>query len=347
MNLPSGAALQGSLTPQSAYRSDGRLLRGVVVSTLFSDDAQNPYNTPQTTAYGVFCDVLCYGGRDFGTPLLVRRALVSQERASIQGGDIWVPRAAALDVTGQPFSLPHCNIMHLDGDHVLVGFIDGSDAQPVILRSLPHPQADRGQAAAEPRDGQALRPTRAQGDVSLHKHHGTVTGIDAAGNVVTRTLYANDGSLTPQGAPPPPPMSGELGNMVAQLHARAQRLTELLNMDAPQSPQVVLREVLSQTLLHTEFLRASAHLLIEDAKGRTLEAENGGADATLKVGSATHSAAVAEYLMALYASLKATLDTHVHASALGPTSTMQAGGFTAPAWDDRIGSTHLRIPEEA
>ncbi len=346
--IDSGATLQAGLAASimQPAPSGGRLMRGVVVATYVTDDPQNPYNNQQTTPYAVYCDVLCYGAGAGGSPTLIPSALVSQDRAGIQSGDIWHPQAASRDVSGGSLSLAHSNVMDLDGDHVLVGFIDDLLTQPVILRSLPHPQGDVGQAAAEPADGQRVRLRLVDGSPSLRKHHGSVYGITDTGDVLMRTTYANKGELTALGAPPVPPASGDVGNLLIQLHSRAQRLTQLIDMDTPASPKDVLRETLEATLWQLEFLQASAHLWVKDAGGNTLEAKGSGAAATLTVGSGQAHVALAEHLMALYTQLKAQFDNHLHGTSLGPSSTATASGFVAPAWDARIVSKHVAIPDE-
>lgn len=345
---PSGATLQSGLATgvMQPAPAGGRLMRGVVVATYVTDDPQNPYRSAQTDPYAVYCDVLCYGPAAGGTPLLIPSALVTQERAGIQSGDIWRPRAATQDITGQPLSLAHSNPMNLDGDHVLLGFVDDILSQPVILRSLPHPMADSGQAQAEPRDGQRVRLKLVDGSPSLRKHHGTVTGVTDTGDVLLRTLYANQGALTPKGAPPGPPSSGAVGNLLIELHSRAQRLTSLIDMDAPASPQTVLTELLNATRWQLDFVQASAHLLVQDAGGTTLDAKGSGSGATLQVGDGQVHVAIAERLMALYAELKAVFDTHTHAP--GPVSPFPTSPpvTSAPMWDGRIQSTKISIPDE-
>lgn len=325
----------------------GLLMRGVVVATYVTDDPQNPYNTAKTTPYAVYCDVLTYGPAAGGTPTLVTKAIVSQERAGIQDGSIWRPRAATLDVSGQPLSLAHSNLMDLDGDHVLLGFIDGTYQTPVILRSLPHPQADVGQSQAEPSHGQPMRLRQVDGAPDLGKHLGVVHGVDAQANFVVRTLYANDGSLTAKGAQPAPAQSPEMGNVVLQMHAQAQRLSQWLDMGTPASPAEVLRELLSLSQYQLQFARQSAHWAVGDAGGNTLEAQGSEQAATLKVGSGARHVALAEELRSLYAQLKTILDSHTHGSSLGPTISAAASGFVAPAWDSRIVSTHVSVPSEA
>lgn len=346
--LPSGAVLQTGMRPKTVTPPNpmGLLMRGVVVATYVTDDPQNPYNTAKTTPYAVYCDVLTYGPAAGGTPTLVTKAIVSQERAGIQDGSIWRPRAATLDVSGQPLSLAHSNLMDLDGDHVLLGFIDGTYQTPVILRSLPHPQADVGQSQAEPSHGQPMRLKQVDGAPDLDKHLGVVHGVDARANFVVRTLYANDGSLTAKGAQPAPAQSPEMGNVVLQMHAQAQRLSQWLDMGTPASPAEVLREVLSLSQYHLQFAQQAAHWSVSDRTGNTLEAKGGGAQATVQVGDGARHVAIVEELQTMYAQLKVTFDAHVHSSALGPSLSASLSGFVAPAWDNNIASSHVSIPSE-
>lgn len=346
--LPSGGTLQSGLggSPMPTGRAQGRLLRGVVVATYVTDDPKNPGILGPDAAYAVYCDVLAYSAGAGPTPTLVPKCLVSQARAGIQGGDIWHPRAATLDASGAPLSLSTSNPLTLDGDHVLVGFMDDSLSSPVILRALPHPLTDVGQPDAEPALGQRVKLRQVDGSPDLRKHLGVVAGVTGSADFEVSTLYANDGQLSARGVQPAPPTSGEMGNVRLSLHARAQRLTQLLQMDTPASPQEALREVLSATLWQLHFTMASAHLQVSDSGGNALDAVGSGADAHLQVGDGKAHVCIAEHLMALYADLKVAFDNHTHASSLGPTGPAQGSGFIAPAWDSRIASSHVSIPDE-
>lgn len=346
MHLESGAALQSGLSPEAFQpgRADGRLLRGVVVATYVSDSPDHPYNTSHGNPCAVYCDVLCYSTLGSAMPALMPKALVSQDRASIQSGDIWLPRAARQDVSGKPLSLANSNPMDLDGDHVLLGFMEDKLTNPVILRCLPHPRSDLGQAGAEPQLGQRLRLRQVDGSPSLRKHHGSVMGLSDAGDFTVRTTYANRGSLTPSGAPPAPPTDGSVGNVLMQLHSRAQRLSQWFDMANPEAPKEVLREHLDQALFEIQFLQESAHLLVADVSGTTLEAKGGGSQATMALGSGAAHVAIAEHLETLYGMLKAAFDSHTHAvPSLG---TSAPPSTVSPAWDGRIQSSHLSLPDE-
>lgn len=59
-------------------------------------------------------------------------------------------------------------------------------------------------------------------------------------------------------------------------------------------------------------------------------------------GSASQSAAIAEKLQTLYASLKTIFDTHIHPTPAGPASPTAT---PAPAWDSTIASTKLKLED--
>lgn len=345
MHLESGAALQGGLSPDAFQpgKAGGRLLRGVVVATYVSDSPQHPFKTTQGNPCAVYCDVLCYSSLASAMPALMPMALVSQERASIQSGDIWLPRAARQDTSGRALSLANSNPMDLDGDHVLVGFMEDKLTNPVILRSLPHPRSDQGQAAAEPALGQRMRLRQVDGSPSLRKHHGSVLGLSDSGDFIVRTTYANAGGLGTNGSPPGPPADDSVGNILAQLHSRAKRLVQWFDMDDPATPREVMREQVTQALFEVQFLQASAHLLVSDASGRTIEATGGGAAATLQVGTATSSVAIADQMQILYSAFADLFSAHTHVSAT-PGSPTSPPVSPAPAWMPSIASSHLKIP---
>jgi len=190
-----GVALQSGIPKRAPLMRPadltGVLLRGVVLATYVTDDPNHPFAGSPSAPLAVYCDVLTYGRRQ----LLIPHALVSQEGASIHSGAIWRPRAATMDITGAPFDPNKAtNPANMDGDHVLVGFLDGNSNQPIILRSLPHPAADS-----------RLKITLVDGDPRMTKHHGVVWGVKDNGDYLMDTTAAYSGDqLQPDGSEPPP-----------------------------------------------------------------------------------------------------------------------------------------------
>ena len=162
----------------------GLLVRGVVVATYVSDDGGHPQEGKEDTIdrpLAVYCDVLAYPSLPGQRLFALRHVLVAQDVDGMHRGRIWKPRAASLNVTGNPLD-QISNPAHLDGDHVLVGFLNNNFDQPVILRSLPHPLMDTGHEEREL--GKRLRLKSVDGDPDFFKHHGVYYGVDNEGNFV-------------------------------------------------------------------------------------------------------------------------------------------------------------------
>lgn len=140
------------------------------------------------------------------TVLLARggvvRAPVAQRGSSVSNVSRWIPAAAQTNmVTGAAVRLdqsgvspPPADITDLDGDIVLVDWIEGDIERPVITHSLEHPRGARGVVATPPVLPDA--PQRDQGTVErLVAHQGTTARIDHNGNVsvdARRAGVAND-----------------------------------------------------------------------------------------------------------------------------------------------------------
>jgi len=147
--------------------SSGLLLRGVVTATYVIDDPDHPFaDDPSKVPTAVYCDVLTFGRRWYFIP----KCLVAQERSGLHSGHVWKPRAATMTITSAPMDLNKgTNPAILDGDHVLVGFLDDNFNQPLILRALPHPAADVGNEELEV--GHRLKLVDGDGDPDFWKHN--------------------------------------------------------------------------------------------------------------------------------------------------------------------------------
>lgn len=140
------------------------------------------------------------------TVLLARggvvRAPVAQRGSSVSNVARWIPAAAQTNmVTGAAVRLdqtgvspPPADITDLDGDIVLIDWIEGDIERPIITHSLEHPRATRAVLPSVP-----VLPATAQRDQGvverLVAHQGTTARIDRNGNVsvdARRAGVAND-----------------------------------------------------------------------------------------------------------------------------------------------------------
>lgn len=309
--IGAGTRLQSGIPkrprPASAEGVGGLLMRGVVIATYVIDDPNHPFAEAQDkNPVAVYCDVLTYGRMVQRIP----NALVAQDRSGMHSSRIWKPRAARLDVTGGALDLDKAsNPANLDGDHVLLGFLDDNLNQPVVLRSLPHPSADQGNAEKDV--GQRTRLKLVDGDPDLFRHKGVFYGITTEGNFLVDTTgaYGADGYL-PDGSEPESAGDGAAGNYWLNL------------------PQ-------------------GSTLTIQVADGATLNVADKDGNATMTLGDGAQPVALHGPLKALWDQLVAKInaaDAHTHVTPAGG-SGPPTPPIVAPQWDPTIESQALKVPK--
>lgn len=184
------------------------VLRAVVVAVYYADDtnAPGPHGGRQPV-----CDLVTLSDSRFplyGVPIL-------QHGSAITNGSAWVPQPCRANLDGGPVEVvpaaqtPAPSLDALDGDRVLVTFVDGKLDSPVIIGTVPHPRTlrpHRSAGAALPAGGGADYAADPAPD-GLERwvgHQGTVARIDRAGNALLDTTSAgtaNDGeSVDAEGA---------------------------------------------------------------------------------------------------------------------------------------------------
>jgi len=97
------------------------------------------------------------------------------------------------------------NPVNWDGDHVLVGFLEGEPNQPYIAARIPHPRSDVG--VEDLQIGHRLRPKTGESP-AFRKHRGSFFGLDSNGNFVADLSRAHDGAYSKTGVEPAPDGSG-------------------------------------------------------------------------------------------------------------------------------------------
>jgi hypothetical protein len=233
MTSRTGALLQSGMPKAirrgDEYRANGLLVRGVVIQTYAEDEAQ-PIVAPGDSAIPqtkVYCDVLVYSDIPNVRQGFLPRVLVSQERGGMHEGAIWKPRAARIDTTKGSIDtgLFRVDPRDIDGDHVLVGFMDDALNQPVILRGLPHPRRDVGNSAEEL--GVRMRLRKSDGEPHFEKHRGSFWGADDKGNFVIDLRRAHSGQYGTDGSEPPAPEDGAHGNFIVKMPVNSTLRIEL------------------------------------------------------------------------------------------------------------------------
>lgn len=369
-----GSRLQAGI-PQVPRRdvvdsARGLLLRGVVTATYVVDDPEHPAaeGSPEKSdedqsPRGVACDVLCYSDMRNSRWLFLRAVPVSQDRAGMHSGRVWKPRAATMTVSGEDLALGDGSTepADVDGDHVLVGFIDDNFQSPVILRALPHPSRDKGNEESD--KGSRVQLVLADGDPDFVKHHGSFYGIDDNGDFVLDTTHANDGVLEDGAVEADPPTDGS-GAQRYQLPLDAEDFViQFMDMAAdPPEAKVTLK--FNKTRMELEWVDDGVKFTSDKTQykvalgGETLLVQNKDGDTTLKLGDGAVAVAISDHLETLYADLKAEYDGHKHNNTATTTATIgpsaAPGAVTivavvpdgvAPDWDPSIESTKVTIPD--
>lgn len=294
--------VQGAVptTPDAVVRANGLALRGVVVA-VYVYDSEPLLNQDGLQPNGVYVDVLLYGRHNTVLP----RVIWTTGRSGLHEGDVVLPRAASRAVPDLDFDVSTSSPQSMDGDHVVVAFLEDDLAQPYIQRCLPHPSSDIGNDARPV--GQRLRLAEADGHLRMWKQNGAAFGVGATGDFVVDTRRAHPGQVAyePDGTEPDPTEDGSNGNVV---------------VDVQRGATVTIR------------IGDGASVILRDADG----------DATLTVGDGGVAVAVADHLQALWEQFKALYDSHTHLYAFGPTAPPSA---PATDWDPKINSDKMTLPD--
>jgi|WetSurMetagenome_2_1015567.scaffolds.fasta_scaffold01389_12 hypothetical protein len=153
--------------------TSGWIARAVVLKTYFTDDSG--WSERGWTASGVraiHCDVRVFGRQN----RTLYRVPVMQRTHGLFDEDVYIPRPSAQNISGgslvtKPSSgSTVTTAQDLDGDHVLIGFLECDPRQPVIFPfCLAHPQARK-------------KYKESDGHVRRIRHNGVLMEWDADGN---------------------------------------------------------------------------------------------------------------------------------------------------------------------
>ena len=318
-------------------RPNGILFKGAVLATYVTDDSNHPriedLNNPPSAVY---CDVVVYSTLAYNRWFTLSQVLVSQNKGGIHDDNIWKPKATSKNVTETLNDTMGANPGSLDGDHVLVGFLNNSFSEPIILRGLPHPSRDAHNELYD--SGKRLKLKTVDGDPNFVKHHGVFSGVDDLGNFIVDTTFGNDGTTDSTGKEPNPDTTGSSGNQEHNLPQNSEFAITLKDMTNPLSPTEYAKFTIKKEDGNIEFIVDSLNSITVDGSGT---------DASLQLGNGAAKAAIADLLKVLWGLMKGVFDTHIHTAPSGPTGTpINAVGspITCPSWDDNINSDRLTFP---
>lgn len=210
MRLASGAVVPSGVDAHARDRSRrplaprAALYRAIVTRTYVTTDPES------RSRFAVECDVILVNSNK---PL--PRVPVTQVQQGVNNvHDLWIPRPctrvvsdataavsfAGLGTLGQPNVAPSL-YGDLDGDHVVLGFIENDPDFPIILRAYPHARTKRlvtGDADSigwEPGNAGTTRGTPYRNEMYT-AHYGTEVRVNAKGDLLIDTVGAFDDPAT-------------------------------------------------------------------------------------------------------------------------------------------------------
>ncbi len=187
-------------TPSHAYP-----VRAVVLNTYATDSSVRTQNAPSTSrTYEVECDIILVK-----SAVSYLRVPVQQKNHGLNDADLWIPRPSTRDTEGGEMNLTRVsrrgavqsippNLETLNGDHVLVQFIEGDPEMPIITGPLSHSKTKRlvvgGSGWAE--DDQGATRGIPYLNERYMRYRGTEVRINDAGDVLIDTVGANEEEAT-------------------------------------------------------------------------------------------------------------------------------------------------------
>ena len=315
---------------------NGLLLKGAIIATYVTDDPRHPkFLDVQNKPAAVYCDVLAYPSLPNQRWFALKQVLVSQKRGGLHDDDLWKPKATTMNIVTQVLdNTISANPGQLDGDHVLIGFMNNSFDEPVILKGLPHPSRDVGNDLYPA--GKRLKLKLIDGIKSpdFDKYQGVFRGVDALGNHVVDSTFGNNGILLPLGIEPPPDILGISGNQSRKLPENATHEVVFYNMAVPLVPVETAR---------FQCTKDAFEMLLTFLP--TLKVEGSLLTAKLTLGSGAVSAVIASHMETLWGLMKAWLALHTHQDSTGGQTLVPTQAATVPSWTPTCTSSKMLFPD--
>lgn len=192
---------------QAAKRRYFAKYRAVVINTYATDEQQN------TSSYQVRCDILLVRSQ---IPLANVPVLAP---AGVNDAQPWTPTPTTGTFSGNPLNLRTFSkrgtfegnptpLSDLNGDHVLIEFIEGDPDFPMIVGKLPHQFTNRAVIDGDgwsdaSQDTQRGTPEKRE---AYFRHWGTEVRVNASGDVLVDTVGATPDIVTEV----PSPTGGEV-----------------------------------------------------------------------------------------------------------------------------------------
>lgn len=205
--LANGPVIQSGLSAQNRYRRDTSLLdptkrpfRALVVNTRVVGEEGQVRNL------SVECDLLLVR-----TNITIQNVPVAQKQHGVNNvHDLWVPRATTRAINGAELNLdrqvsrrgtanpvPPTPLDQCDGDMVLLDFIEGDIAWPIITHALTHERTNRVLRAGQGwREGSSDERGHPRRDELYFHHYGAELRINEQGDLLIDTVGAYDDPST-------------------------------------------------------------------------------------------------------------------------------------------------------
>lgn len=196
MRSGDGSILQAGIPSRTAAMHQdlssvqGWITRAVVIKTYYAEeDTRSGWTIGLQRS--VLCDVRTYGR--YSRPL--SKVPVMQRTQGRYDEDVYIPRDSRQDMEGGTLATGGSKsptrptpAENMDGDHVLVGFLDNDPQQPIILPYVfAHPKS-------------AYKPSALNGRVRRIRHQGTLVEWDKDGNFTIDATGVASEILGPRGA---------------------------------------------------------------------------------------------------------------------------------------------------
>jgi hypothetical protein len=143
--VQAGVYNRPNLAHQDVMDTAGWITRAVVLQTYYPEE-DDRITWLKDNQWNVLCDVRTFGRYS----RRMSKVPVLQHTQGLHDQDIYIPRPSRIDTSGanlvtDPAENQKATAAEkLDGDHVLLGFLDNDPQQPVILPfTLGHPQTDK------------------------------------------------------------------------------------------------------------------------------------------------------------------------------------------------------------
>jgi hypothetical protein len=170
--LQSGAKSRPANKAVDVEDTKGWITRAVVLQVYYPEE-DTRIGWSKISQKCILCDVRTYGRYSRFLP----KVPVLQRTHGVWDHDIYIPRASTIhleagDLASDPSAdKPPTAAEDMDGDHVLVEFLEGDPQQPVILPFvMPHPKSN-------------YRPEKADSRARRIRHNGVLVEWDAEGNL--------------------------------------------------------------------------------------------------------------------------------------------------------------------